>query len=379
MKKKLVLVFVLLFIPLIFAQLSSTNYGISGSAVTSGGNASSTNYKTSMVLDNIIGSVSSSSYSQSIGFFFSFCGDGICNSLEEDCSSCAADCGCSSGYTCTGGTCVADEVPVTGDSGGDGGDGGGGEGVSLGIVLNQTEININLAINTNKEYFITVTNLGTSARSVSVSQQNLDNMVMFEETSFELGPGESRQLKIVFVALSQTGIFTGKIFIGGRQVLVSLNIRTKLLLFDSNIVVLNPDYLVEQGDDLKTKVTLIPMGDKDRLDVTLNYVIKDYNGKTYLTKSETLLVEEQMDFKRDFDTGKLPIDTYVVGLELVYPGGVATSSAHFEVIERTSVFKGRVYLYLIIAILTVLILIVILLLIREIQKRRAQRVSGSSE
>ncbi|MCK4553039.1 LamG domain-containing protein [Candidatus Pacearchaeota archaeon] len=70
MKKKLVLIFILLFIPLIFAYMSSTNYNVSSPVVTSGGNASSTNYKTSMVLDNIIGSMSSSSYGQAIGFFF---------------------------------------------------------------------------------------------------------------------------------------------------------------------------------------------------------------------------------------------------------------------------------------------------------------------
>ncbi len=70
MKKKLVLIFILLFIPLVFAYMNSTNYNISSPVVTSGGNASSTDYKTSMVLDNIIGSVSSSSYNQAIGFFF---------------------------------------------------------------------------------------------------------------------------------------------------------------------------------------------------------------------------------------------------------------------------------------------------------------------
>ena len=51
------------------------------------------------------------------------------------------------------------------------------------------------------------------------------------------------------------------------------------LWFDSNIVVLNRNYQVSQGNLLKTRVELIPMGEKSRLDVTLNYVIKDTSGK----------------------------------------------------------------------------------------------------
>ncbi|GAI99825.1 unnamed protein product, partial [marine sediment metagenome] len=117
-----------------------------------------------------------------------------------------------------------------------------------------------------------VTNLRTSSTTISISQQNLDQHVILETDSLTLAGGETKDLKVVFVALSQTGIFTGKIIVGGKVVSVSINVRTKLLLFDSNIVVLNKDYKVPQGDKLRTQVTLIPMGEKERIDVTLNYI-----------------------------------------------------------------------------------------------------------
>ena len=252
------------------------------------------------------------------------------------------------------------------------GGGGGGEGAAavtskMKITVEPTEFNIDLILNTNKERNIKVTNLGNERETIRISQNNLDKMVLFEEDSFELKPGESKEISVVFVALNETGIFTGKIIIGNKQVLVSLNIRTVLLLFDSNIIVLNKDYKVELGEKLRTQVTIIPMGDKERLDVTLNYVIKDYDGEIYLTKTETLFVQEQTDLKRDFDTGMLPLGDYIVGLELIYPNGVAPSSAHFEVVEKTSM---RLIFYLIIGILLLLILILIILIIRHLLKSK---------
>ncbi|MBL7087031.1 MAG: hypothetical protein ISS28_08080 [Candidatus Cloacimonetes bacterium] len=313
------------------------------------------------------------------GFFFGeiVCVPDTCAGLGHNCGSWSDDCGgtlncgaCGSGYTCTAGTCVADEAPPSGN------------GVApsvANIALNPTEFNIYMEINTNVEKVIRVTNLGTSTVTVSVTQQSLDNNVILGNTSLTISAGQTVELDVVFVALSEPGIYTGRIIIGGKVVLVTLNVRTELLLFDSNIVVLNEDYKVRQGEQLKTLVTLIPMGDPARLDVTLDFVIKDYANRIYLTRSETLLVNEQVQLRRNFDTGNLPTGDYIVGLELVYPGGVAPSSAHFIVIERAiSTILGKLILFLLILILIIAIIIIILLIIRKIKERRAQKTPGSS-
>jgi len=308
------------------------------------------------------------------GFFTGdvpYCGDGVCNS-NETCASCSFDCACTVGYTCTLGVCVADPV---GDSSSSGGAPGAAAAPS-GISVSPTELNVNLAVNTNKKETITVTNLEANATTVSVSESGLGTMVILGETSLTIPAGESRQLDVVFVAFDRTGIFTGKIIIGSEEVLVALNIKTQLLLFDSNIVVLNKDYKVELGKKLKTQVTLIPMGDEVRLDVILNYEIKDYAGKTYLTKSETLLVEEQVEFKRDFDTGILPLGKYVVGLELVYSNGVAPSSAHFEVVKGAKKIFGLITILLILAILAIIILIIVIIVRRRKEKEQEEIPGG---
>jgi len=306
------------------------------------------------------------------GFFG--CVSETCPSLGYTCGSVADGCGktlscgtCASGYTCTSGTCVADTVtPPSGPGGGTT------PGVTD-ITVTPSSINLDLAINTNKQQVISVKNLKTTATTISISQSGLTNMVILEETSLTLQPDEIKSFNVVFVALNETGIFTGSINIGGVQVLVSLNIKTKLLLFDSNIVVLNRNYKVSQGSDLRTRVTLIPMGDPERLDVLLNYVIKDYQGKVYLTQSETVLVEKKMNFRKNFGTGSLPLNEYIVGLELVYSGGVAPSSAHFEIVEKTATdFLGTIVFILLLFILIILILIIILVIRR---KRKQEQTS----
>ena len=287
------------------------------------------------------------------------CGNGVIESGEE----------CDDGNTVSGDGCSA--ICQT-----EGGGGGGGGGTPTTVILvTPTEFNINLAVNTNVGRTITVQNTGSSSTTVSISQQNLDQNIILGETSLTIGAGETKEFIVTFVGTSKTGIFTGIINVGGKIIPVSLNVRSKLLLFDSNIIVLNENYQIAKGDRLKTQVTLVPLGEKERMDVTLNYLIKDYQGKIYLTKTETLLIEDKLDFKRNFGTGALPLGKYIVGLELVYSNGVAPSSAHFEITEKQPIgLFGKIIYFLVVLIIITLILLIVIFIKRERDKRK-QRVT----
>ncbi len=227
------------------------------------------------------------------------------------------------------------------------------------ISVSPSTINLDVGLYTTKVAFILVTNEGDDILNLSITENNLGKRVILPSDYEVVVPGETKALEFIFVGLNDTGVYTGTISIGGKAIPVSLNIKELNLLFDSNIVVLNKAYIVRQGDKLKTSVELIPMGDPARLDVTLNYAIKDYEDNIYLTRSETVLVEDRMKFNRDFDTGILPVGKYVVALELIYPNGVAPSSAHFEIIEWIpTTFFGRLVFYIVNAILIILIVII---------------------
>lgn len=309
------------------------------------------------------------------GFFFGIpeivavgCGNGVIESGEQ----------CDDGNTNSGDGCSSScqTEGVVQPPGG----GGGGPGPTVptvNISITPAQFNINLAVNTTTERIIKVTNLGTSAVTVQVSQADLGSHVILPTGNLTIQSGQTQDLKVVFVALSEPGIFTGKIIIDGREALVSLNVKTKFLLFDSNIVVLNKDFKVVQGKELKTLVTLIPVGEPERLDVTLRFTIKDYKNKVYLTKSETMMVEKQVQLKRNFDTGTLPRGDYIIGLELIYPNGVAPSSAHFTVVEKPKL-SLIIIILIILAILIILILIVIILILL-LKRRKRREKEGEQE
>jgi cysteine-rich repeat protein len=299
------------------------------------------------------------------GFFFgdaetgAVCGNGIIETGET----------CDDGNTVSGDGCSATCQTETPSSGG-----GGGTSV-VRILLNPEEFNIDLEVNTTTERKIRVTNIGTRSVTVNVNESNLGNHIILENKSITIPAGQGVDLKVIFVALSEPGIFTGTINIDGKVVLVVLNVRTKLLLFDSNIIVLNDDYLVPRGDELRTRINLIPMGDPVRLDVGLFFTIRDYSGKVFLTKSETILIEQLTIVDRNFDTGLLPIGDYIVGVELVYPNGVAPSSAHFQIIGEGAEGRivGKLILFLVSLILIVLISIILVLIWRRTNEKEDNR------
>jgi hypothetical protein len=230
-----------------------------------------------------------------------------------------------------------------------------------------------MLVNTNLNENISITNTGGSSITINVTQTNLTNMILVGNTTLTLTPSQTINLSLIFIAPGTAGIYNGSINIGNVIVPISLNVVKQFILFDSNIIVLNKNYLVPKGEPLKTQVTMIPMGSNVRLDVTLDYTIKNLNGTVYTTRSETLLVTSQQSLLRDFDTGNLPIGNYTINLELIYPYGVAPSSAHFEVVNnKLSLFSEIVY-WLIVLIVIISILIIILTIIRTVRRLRNER------
>lgn len=313
------------------------------------------------------------------GFFlgnFLICGDGV---IDTDFGE-----GCDDGNAVSGDGCSSTcSVETTIPPGGGGGGGGGGV-VTQDISVSPDRFEVTLAVNTiSPGNILRVTNNGGSQATIALTQSHLNDRVIISGPGLNdtilgsvfltIPAGSTVNLNLEFRALDETGIFTGIIHVGNRPVLVSISVKTKLLLFDSNIVVLNDDYKVARGDDLLTRVTLVPLGDSERLDVTLDYVIRDYLGNNYLTKKETLLVDRRVQFDRNFDTGSLPVGKYIVGLQLTYPGGVAPSAAYFEVVKRAPITFGTIVLWLIMLISIILIAIIIILLHRRRKKEEERR------
>lgn len=267
------------------------------------------------------------------------------------------------------GSAVSEEESDDDDDGGGGG--GGGTTTPLNIGVSPSELNVNIAVNTEVERTIVVTNLGTGPVTIGVSQQNLSGHIAFTNASLRIQPGQSADLGVTFIALNKTGIYTGKIFVGGKTVLVSLNVKTQLLNLDSRLSVLNSDLKVAKGQNLIAKITLTPLGEPEELDVNFNFTIKDYENKLYFTKTEFFTFNSQIELTREFDIEALSPGDYVLGLELTYLDGNSTSSARFSVVENLPTpFSGRVTVLIIMLLLIAGILITSYTIWRKERQKR---------
>ena len=259
------------------------------------------------------------------------------------------------------------------DTGGDTGGGGGGDAVAVvskGLFIKNKELNVDTVINTVKTRKIELHNRGTTSLTINPAVSRLADILDIVNKGFVLAPGEKEFLEVRIIAPEDPGIYTGKISIYGESILVSVNVNTKELLFDAGIVVPEDYKIIRPGIKLPAQVTLIPMGEDPRLDVTLNYIIKDFEGRTFLTESETILVEGQKTFRKEFSTKNLPEGSYVLGLELIYPNYVATSSSHFEVAEKKgfSFFSNYSIILIALGIGIFLLILMIILVIKGIPR-----------
>jgi hypothetical protein len=308
-----------------------------------------------------------------------FCIPQNCSSLGYECGSISDGCGntlncgtCLEGYTCSTGTCI---LSSTSSSGG-GTSSSGGIPTQPDIVLTPHELNLTLSFNNISHtsqrvtHVIYVSNRGNVEQTFAITSSGLGDMVIINATLITIPAGEVRSFSVDFIAPFEEQDMFGFIFVGQYELSIFAHITSNPLWFDSNIVVLNKNYQVSRGSQLRTRVELVPMGDTQTLDVTLNYVIKDYDGKIYLTQQETILVNKRTSFDKIFNVGSLPLGNYVVALDLIYPGGVAPSSAHFEITKQDiSTLFGIILFFLTVSILAVSFFIIFLI----IKKKRIEK------
>ena len=117
--------------------------------------------------------------------------------------------------------------------------------------------------------------------------------------------------------------------------LLLLSLTSAVPLFDINLDIPESYATLQAGNDLLVSIKLVNLGSAGRIDVFLNYLIKDEQGKILLTKLETVAVETQANFVRSF---YIPPHTkpgrYTIETQLIYSSGhQAASAATFNIIE----------------------------------------------
>ncbi len=260
-----------------------------------------------------------------------------------------------------------------------GSSGGGGGGISAkpgfnAFSINRDNINIHLRLGEIKRQSFTIRNTGSKSLRFNLSMIGLGEFVRFRESDFELKDGESKNLDIDFLAAEDSipNLYLGKIIVRGgdveREILVALDITSRKALFDIIVEIPKKFLNIQPGDEIIANIKLFEVEKIGRVDVALEYGIKDKNGNIILFNSETIAVEGQANFVKSL---KVPEDlergNYLFYLRMSYDDEIASGSGWFFV-EKKSFFGIVSPFYLIVVVVIFIIMAFVFIEIRKIKK-----------
>ncbi len=266
----------------------------------------------------------------------------------------------------------------TGSGAGGGGGGGVDQTTTRDFDVIPSEINIVAIAGEAINRDLIIKNIGKSNLTLNAEVSGISDMASLDNILFRLKPGEERTINLK-IKIPESGVYAGKIVFGSgnirKEVLVLINVRSEKKLFDVSISLPESNKLILIGDNLNAFVSLTQVGPPTRLDVTARYIIKDFNGNLITKSEDTFSVYQAKSFIKEFDTSNLPEGDYVVGIELVYPGGFASSSAHFVVYKR----KALNYRIIILGVLFILAVIAIIYAILKYKRAENNRKRRKNE
>ena len=157
--------------------------------------------------------------------------------------------------------------------------------------------------------------------------------------------------EIIFILISLFLLYSvgaENINLGEQNKTTNSSIIEKNSLFDILVTIPQDYQTVEAGKELLTSIKLINLGSSGRIDVILNFEIKDSAGNLLLTKKETVAVETQANFIRTFT---LPSDAklgkYSVHVTLIYADGKeAAAESSFEIVKKSTAISRMAYFIL---------------------------------
>jgi len=254
-----------------------------------------------------------------------------------------------------------------------GGGGGGGSSApkeeNVGFDLSEKEFNVLVPSgNTDFQQF-SIKNIGDSELVLDLELSGLKGLAFLNKDKVTLKPGAEENILVTLMA-PQPGIYSGRIVVKTgnieEELLISLNVQSEKSLFDASVSLPESSRVIIEGGILNAFISLLQVGEAEEVDVTVNYVIKNFDGELIYSESETFRVYEEKSFVKDFSLIGFPPGNYLVGIEVIYPDGFATSSSHFAVESE----EKRDFIPLITIILSIFVIIAIVISVIRYKRTR---------
>lgn len=269
----------------------------------------------------------------------------------------------------------AEETPSDGTGSTSSGGGGSSKIVSGEIIkLNKNRISITLKQGATKSEEIIITNLRNSIRSIDLEISGIKDFIKLSEESFGLKPGESKTISLRFFSDENTipNLYQGKLIVKSgsaeKEILIAIDVESIEPLFDVTLEIPDAFLKVVPGEEVIANIKLFEVQQVGKVDVKLEYSIKDQDSNLIISDAETIAVDRQANFVKSL---KIPLETkegdYLFYVKLTYNGEVASASEWFNVVKK-SALKSEKLFNIVISILLIIILAVIITNFYKIRK-----------
>jgi len=212
--------------------------------------------------------------------------------------------------------------------------------------------------------------------NIALESKRLQEFFILKEQNFALSPGESKEVELDVVIREEVipNLYLGEIIVKSsnteKEVLVLIEVESAGALFDVSANVLNLFKIVKQGDNLIANINLYNLAGTQKLDISMEYLIKNSKDETISSEQETIAVETKTGFIKKFTIPEdVPDGKYVLYVKATYNGNgkVASASDMFTIGETSILTTGNILVIILISIIALIILELI------IQRRESKK------
>ncbi|MBI2661390.1 hypothetical protein HYX09_03940 [Candidatus Woesearchaeota archaeon] len=194
---------------------------------------------------------------------------------------------------------------------------------------------------------IRIMNLDEQPITIKLDVEGFFDIISADTSEFFLKPGQTRTVSLNFSSYvhsqnieQKPGVYIGKFIVESlkarKEIPIIVEIETKNVLFDTNLNPVALERRVKQGDQTIIEVRLFNLESVDVVNVDMEYFVKDINGNTIVTESETAVVKTQASFFKTVTIPKsLKPGTYIFAAHSRFGNSIGTASYIFEVTDRT--------------------------------------------
>lgn len=189
---------------------------------------------------------------------------------------------------------------------------------------------------------VKITNINDKQEGFSIGVNHLEDFISLDEESFELSPGETKDLQIIFgnSKVNPPGIYLGNLEVSSdsdtKKVPIILEIESEDVLFDSSINLFSSNGDIIPGSKINAEIKLYDLVGSGKTSVDLTYYVKDFDGKTIINEEANTIIEGTPSLTKTIELPEnIKAGDYVLGVMVSYENSIGTSTNYFRVKSKS--------------------------------------------